>query len=103
MQKSNLFSLYNIFSKTTFENGIPILPAFNTFNSLFKISNINDTVVVLPLVPVTQIFLTFECNGANSISLIMGIFRFEILFIISILFGMPGDFITKSQSKNLSE
>ena len=37
------------------------------------ISKINETVVVLPFVPVTQILSTFERSEANSISLITGI------------------------------
>ena len=88
-----------MFSRTIFENGIPIFPDFRTFISLLSISVKRETVVVLPFVPVIQIFFALEWFPANSISLITGIFLELILFIISKSLGIPGDLIIKSDSK----
>ena len=60
-----------------------------------------ETVVVLPFVPVIQIFFVLEWFPANSISLITGIFSEIILFIITTKYTSPFTIKLPNRYKNL--
>ena len=75
------------------------MPDLRTFFWVLSISVRRETVVVLPFVPVIQIFFDFERFPANSISLITGILSALILRKILELLGIPGDLIIISDFK----
>ena len=68
-----------------------MLPPINTLSPwFFKISWVNNVVVVFPLVPVTAI-IGFSVNfAANSISLITFILFFKANLIFKLVFFTPG-------------
>jgi len=75
------------------------IPDLRTFFWVLSISVRRETVVVLPFVPVIQIFFDFERFPANSISLITGILSALILRKILELLGIPGDLTIISDFK----
>ena len=62
----------------------------------------SEVVVVLPLLPVTQIFLARSYLPANSISDITGMPALMALLTIGAVSGIPGLFIISSALRILS-